>query len=397
MATPEFEVLRGTSTIPSSGNTVTIVEGIDYTLPSGADNTNSFARITNTRHTGMGVTSGGGTQDFEDFSCFITAISDVSTSITFARQASPASNSRVDWEIICYIGAPGGVNEWIVRRTDTSTWGTNDLLVDSPNTAFTDVNDGLVITTGARSDTVVGNTDWWSFLGTASFNDAGGGFYNIRYERGTQDTTLQGEISYVALELVGSNWTVNRQVTTEEGSNWNPGSPNNSASVALTTPIASTSNTFIYAQVHTDNDPTGVDEAGDTVEVLDTTNFIVRSRSATGITTKVVWIVENPIMTVEHVSFYDATTSGSEERSFTQSITAVTSLSQTSLFGQASVDNSAGAPPIGSINYRLTDTSTITFTESDVGEERRIYVEVVQWPAQAAAGIYIPIPRRRRR
>ena len=69
-------------------------------------------------------------------------------------------------------------------------------------------------------------------------------------------------------------------------------------------------------------------------------------------------------MSVEHDWYYKGT-GGSEENTWTETITTVSSLDTTSVFAQASMDGSGTVIPRGSIDYRLTAKNTITFKESD--------------------------------
>ena len=145
------------------------------------------------------------------------------------------------------------------------------------------------------------------------------------------------------------------------------------------------SKAFLVMQYRTDNDACGLDDAWDNVEIISNTQLRIRNSVTDGNRWKVVWIVENTQagtgqMQVEHLSWYDGTTSGSEERVFTQSITAVDQMNQTSLFFYVSMDGGGTAFPRGSIDYRLTATDTITLTESDNGQERLFSGNVIQWP-----------------
>ena len=58
-----FEVLRGSIEIAAASASATITESTHYTLPAGADATNSFIKIANTQKTGMGNNAAGGNQN----------------------------------------------------------------------------------------------------------------------------------------------------------------------------------------------------------------------------------------------------------------------------------------------------------------------------------------------
>ena len=77
----------------------------------------SLIRIVNTRLSGGGKSSGGGNQNSADWNVSIANPADLLTSINFARYSN-SNNTRVTWEIIEYVGALGGPNEFIVRTQD---------------------------------------------------------------------------------------------------------------------------------------------------------------------------------------------------------------------------------------------------------------------------------------
>ncbi len=70
-------------------------------------------------HTGAGDDTGGGQQNADDVTAHIEFNS--VSQITITRLGG-ASNTRVAWEIVEYIGSPSGDNEFIVRRQGVHTF-----------------------------------------------------------------------------------------------------------------------------------------------------------------------------------------------------------------------------------------------------------------------------------
>ncbi len=384
----DFKVIRGTTIISSSSGTVTITEGTDYALESGQDSTTCFIRITNTRLTGMGRTSAGGNQNQDDFGVRIQNPSNIGTSITFERTGT-SNDCRVTWEILQYIGSSGGANELIVRGVDTATCsGTTATCDGSSISTVSNPNRVVVFITGQKAaDT--GRGDWWESLFSAELT--GSGPYTPRFTRGKSVDSADG-VSYAVVEFTGSNWRdVQRlDISTECSTAWTTSNYNTAYSdVSLTSEggvnLLNYSKAFMHQQYRTDNDATGLDDAGDNIEIISNTQIRIRNSATSGNRYKVCWIVENTqstgaVMKVDHYSFYKGS-GGSEENVWTETITSVDSMDTTSIYAQASMDGTGTALPRGSIMYQLTAVDTITFTESDNGQEKLYSASIVQFPS----------------
>lgn len=383
----DFEVLRGTTTMSNGNTTVTITEGTDYTLPSGGDSTNCFIRLNNARHTGMGDTVGGGSKNLENWTTYISNPDNIATSITFTRDGTTDPH-RMTWEILCYIGPVDGPNEFIVREVGVNS-GTNISSITEPVSGVLDDADVLVMVTGQQLDAGTTRTDWHGALWTSdwdSIND------EAEFSRlgGTPSTPGNMNVSYSVIEWTGSNWTLDRFETLTEGTAWSTAN-DNSFTVAHGITIPDINKAFIVeSQYATNNDTTGLDDSGDAV-CLESSNLRIYNRNTTNTRRKVVWILQNSQsgtdeMNVQHLFVSDNTTSGSEERTFTDTITSVFDIDQTGVFGfSASIDGGGTAYPRGSIDIRLTATNTVTFTETDNGQERRMCYNVVEFPTAPAA------------
>lgn len=395
MPTQAFHVERGTTIV--SGATATITEGAEYTLPAGATASNTWVRITNTRLTGNGRTSGGGNQNVDDFTAYVSNPSNVLTSITFERHGTGSTNTRVDWEIVTYVGS--GDNEVIVRDVGTAS-GTAITISGTQVTTISDASQVLVLITGQRSNNTDRN-DWHTGLFTAALNDDGGGNYTPQFTRG--EATSTGSVSYAVIEFTGSNWRpVQRLAFTNSGiggSVWSTGAQ----TVATTFTLASVggsdlldaSKAFLHCQYTYGGGTAGLDDSGENVEIASATQLTHRCRAVSDSTLRqhVVWIIENTQadgtarnLVSEQIAFYIGT-GGTEEDTRTQACTAVDSIDESSIWGECcSCDGGGTALPRGANTVRLTATDTVTWVRSDNGQEQRMSWQVVQWPEDPDGG-----------
>lgn len=381
--TQAFKVQRGTSVIAGSSGSVTITAGTEYTAP--ASNTAAFIRIANMKHTGMGNTSGGAKRDLDEHGVWVSNPNNLVTSVTFNRSDSATTQDcRVSWEIVEYVGAGGGANEMIVRDAANLT-GTSQSLTGSAITP-SDANDVVIFVTGQQ----VGRNDddqASSMLRTADLD----GSDQPVLTKGHATAHQTQNVSYAAVEFTGSNWSVAREEFSTTGTAWAT-SNDNEFTVNFTTALADTAKAFLEVQYrHNTVTNCTLAQQWDAVGINSTTAMRLSNRNISGTRTKVVWVVENSQadgtarnLSVQHFHVRDDTTSGSEERVFTQSVTAVDDTEQTSVMGaNASMDGTATGNIFsnrGAIDFRLTADDTVTFTESDNGQERRYNFSVVEWP-----------------
>ncbi|RDJ31888.1 MAG: hypothetical protein DWQ18_00990 [Crenarchaeota archaeon] len=119
----EFKIQRGTAVIAAGAINATLVEGVDFDMCTG----DCFVKQVTSRHSGIGPTSGGGSQDMLDFTTFISydgGLRNAGDDINFTRHSTAADNTRTSWEIWEYIGTASGVNEMKVLDTGICTFGT---------------------------------------------------------------------------------------------------------------------------------------------------------------------------------------------------------------------------------------------------------------------------------
>ncbi|MEM8628422.1 MAG: hypothetical protein AAGF32_10860, partial [Pseudomonadota bacterium] len=117
---PDFKVLRGSNVIPSGQTSLTLTDGVEYTLEDGIADDAWFFQIAANHFTGMGRTSGGNNQNADD----VTVRVSHSGNNTTLTRVGAANDCRVDWQVVQYIGPSGGANEIKVRaKGGTSTTG----------------------------------------------------------------------------------------------------------------------------------------------------------------------------------------------------------------------------------------------------------------------------------
>ena len=388
---PAFNIQRGTSIIPAISATTTITAGVNYTAP--ASTSNAFIRITNTRFTGMGSTSGGGNQNLLDFTVRIDNPENLLTSINFTRIGTTL-DTRIDWEILEYVGSAGGANEIIVRGSgDISTTG-----LTATGTTLTNISNSnkvAVFITGQATDNLL-RDDWGEALFTSDLV-ANGPDWDPVFTRGRSVDT--GYVSYAVVEFTGSNWrNVQRDEFQNTATAWDTTNKTNSGTRTIPTPLLDASKAFLHVQFRNAQAPaTGLDDAGENVELTASlTDFTTRRKTINGEASKtlVVWVMENIqsgtyAMSVEHVAVYDGSTSGAEETAYTHTVSAVAAQGEASIMGEsASEDGTGTAYPRGSANVRLTAANSVTWTVSDNGQEERRSFDVVQWPQQVTSATW---------
>jgi prepilin-type N-terminal cleavage/methylation domain-containing protein len=373
----DFKVIHGNSIILSGRNTFTLTNGVDYTLEPGVTAEDCFVRIVNTRLTGIGRTSGGGSQNLCNYTVQITNPENILTSFNLERVGSPQVNCRVTWEIIQYIGAAGGANEIKVRTAvgGLLITGTNTIVNGPSLSNISNKNKAVIYITG-QSGSYNGLGRWNECLFTSEFI-ASGSNWIPRFTRGRAIDT--GRVSYAVVEFTGSNW---RTIQRKEFNS-------NNSTVTIPTPLLSTTKTFLHCQYRyvTTNNP-GLDDSGETVEVLSTTQLKSRRTTSTDQSSKyhVVWVIENTqstgkYMIVQHVSGTRTDNVAPEEHVWSEAINGVRALDEASIQGETLASNGTDtAYPIGSEGLVITSTTNLNRIQSDMGQDCSYAHCIVQFP-----------------
>ncbi len=369
MAT-DVKVQRGSSTIATSSSSVTITAGVDYTAPSAASK--AFCRITATKN--LTTVTADGTVD-EATAYASVSQTDITASVTFTRSNSSATRAvRVDWEIIEYIGADGGPNEFVVRAVGEIALGAATAESVTTGAISGIVTDADVVPwiTGVRCDSPNFAPRNASF--TSSWNS---GADTATFTRVRQHNT-NATIGYAIVEFTGSAWSVQSVEHTFVAADTNE--------TETITSVGAPTQAFMHLQCR----------HGDSV--LDDASYQAWISSATQATfyapvgfsgTFIVkgWIIANAGMTVAR--YNDATGTGAG--TFTKTVTTVvledTSVDEVS----GSIAQATASMPGEILSFRLTDTTTVTGYRNRALAAHNYRFATIVWPT-AAAGLTIATP-----
>lgn len=374
----DFNIQRGTLIISSGSLTGTLTEGVDFFECEGE----CFIKHVSTRHSGLGRTSGGGNQNFDDFETYISNDAGLSAqggTITFTRHGT-TNNDRVTWEIWDYIGPSNGDNEMAVLDTGSCTFGSASATCDgSSASGVTDDSDIVVFVTGhANPDTARSNGQMcWVTSEWVSASDV------PRFTRG--ETGNECKVSYAVVEYTGSNWNVERNEHTFTSS---------ATQSETITSVGDISKAFFHTQQRNagGNSYDGLVQAGSEVELTAATTLTFRLPLLTtnwgSNMNAVTWVIWNTqsVGKVMKVSHYNPTdqvnATGSEEENWQPTITALNySVSETSITGMTTQSDGTGvAFPRSYLGAMLTNSTTVDFWQSDAGQEQEYSFQVVQWP-----------------
>ena len=370
----DFKIIHGTSIILASNTILTVTEGSDYSLESGVAAEDCFVRIVCSRLTGLGKTVSGGSQNVDDFTVQIDNPENILTSFDFKRIGS-TNDCRVDWEIIQYIGTDSGANEVKVRTVTGSLSVTNLTGDGAVLTNISDINKAVIYITG-QSGSNIARGEWNEALFTSEFI-ADGDDWLPRFSRGC--TTDTAYISYTVIEFTGSNWRNIQRVAFDSCG----------ITVDFPTALLDTTKTFLHCQfTYVKTGATGLDDCGETVEVLSTTQLNSRRKTTTDASLKhhVVWVIENiqstgDYMIVQHIAGSRTDNATPEEHVYSNEINEVRDLDEASVQSETVASAGTGtAYPRGSAGFRLTSTINVDRTQSDVGQDTYFAFSAVQFP-----------------
>ncbi|TAJ16069.1 MAG: hypothetical protein EPO65_13945, partial [Dehalococcoidia bacterium] len=370
----EFNTQNSCTTIPNGSTSKTLTAGIDYTQPQGE----AFIRIVDTRLQGIGRTAGGGTQNADDVTVYLSDPDFAGGSVTLTRTGS-TNDDRVCWQIVDYQGLSSNANAIKVRATGSVSYTSTGLFVTTPSiSGIVDDSKVAVFITGQRNvDTAA--TDWNTALSTSSWI-AVSDIANFTRGEASSDAN---SLSYAVVEFTGSNWSVQRKEHKYATTN---------AETETITDIGSTSRAFFQSQHRAGTGLQGLDEAGEEV-YFSATNQITFDLENTASTpsniASVVWVVSNSqigddAMIVQHVS---GTRSGGATEEYVQnlSINTVRSLSTTSIMGENARSSGTGTTfPVGSIAFNINATNNVVLYTSDTANTQNYRFQVVQWPLKPA-------------
>lgn len=372
----DFKVQRGSSVVATT--TVTIRAGTDYEAP--ASSSRAFIRITNSHNTGAGRTAAGGNQNADDLSVYITNPQNLLTSVTFARFGA-ANNSRVDWEIVEYIGEAGGDNEIIVRQQGEVRYGTTDTSTSTPSiSGIIDDADVVVFITGAFSpDTAL--SDYEALQSTASWASSTDVATFTRGVSGSDAVRL----SYAVVEFVGVNWEVQRVEYTYSDTAGNIETVN-------IDPVNSLSRAFIHTQKRMTNGLQSMADFGHEVWLSSIGVLSLRLDSLASTPsghTSVVWIVENTQLTLGAMEVHrinGSTSAGTEPLALSVDIGAtLADMANSSISGNTRLSQTGTNFPRPIAGLSVASTTAIQLWRSDTGNTLTYRIEVIEWPVAELA------------
>jgi hypothetical protein len=366
----DFSVQRGVSTIAAGQTTASITAGADYTVP-GSD-TAAFIRITNTHSTGAGHDNGGGIQQADDVTAYVSNPGNIESGVTFTRTGNTGT-TRIAWEIVEYTGPEGGDNEFIVREAGTHAMNAANTTETLSVAGVSDDSKVVVFATGLGNDDP-DIDEYHTSLVTTEWDGANDEIIFARGATGAGGGNV-ATISYAVVEFTGANWLVQRVEHTYSLA----------GGTESITPVNSISRAFIHSQKRAGEGR--VDAYGHEVWLssVGVVSFQLQSTTATPSShTSVAWIIENTQTTGTpmNVTRTNGTQSGGPEPSAVsvQIGTTLADENAASIFissRSSGIDNSYPAPMISA---RITSSTTYEIWVSDTALTRTYRTEVVEWP-----------------
>lgn len=371
----DFKIQRGDATV--SGTGLTLTAGVDYTAP--ASSSKAFVRITNSHNTGAGKNAAGGAQNAKDVTAYISNPNNLVTDFTIARPAATLNNTRVSWEIVEFIAAPGTDNEMIVRSANTIQLASASTSATGTTIAsITDDADVVVYITGIHNRNT-GRNFYYAGQVTASWDAV-----NNRpvFQRGAGGAIV--DVSYAVVEYTGINWNVQRIEHTYSA-----------AGVVETenmSPVNSLARTFIHTQKRM-NALGNVNNFGHEVWLSSIGAVSFQLESAATVPaghTSVAWVIENQQTSAGAMKVQRSngnTTGGTEPVSLNINIfNPLDALNNASIFVNTRTVGANSNFPLVNVGVSLTSTSTYRLWRSEATASLLTYrTEIVEWPTNGLA------------
>ena len=367
----DFLIQRGSEVVSST--TLTLTAGVDYTAP--ASNTAAFVRITDTSMTGAGSDTLGATRNPEDLFAYIEGGNNLTSSFSIVRPPTATDNTRVQWEIIEYVGIAGADNEFIVRDAGEVTYGTTGLFATGTAvTSIDDDSDVAVFITGQYNPSSA-VTNYNTGLSISSWDAVGD---RPVFERGDADG-VASRASYAVVEFTGASWNVQRAEHTFTA-----------AGITETESISAVNSllrTFIHTQKLSGDELFNVDESGHEVWLssIGAVSFQLESGSTNpGQQRSVAWVIENTqtgdgSMNVYRSSGLIAATS-TQPNSYVYAIGANVLPPNASIWANTRSTGVDSSHPRAQLGARVLNKTQFELWKSDEAENQSFRVEIVDWP-----------------
>lgn len=365
----DFKIQRGVTQV--SGTSATLVAGADYVAP--ASSSLAFVRITNSHYTGAGNTAATAGQNVDDVTAYISNPDNLLTSFTISRPPAALSNTRVEWEIVEFIGKQDTDNEIRVREVGTISYTSAEVEVSGSSVAgVVDDSDVVVFVTGVSNRNASRN--FYAGQVTAAWDS---GTQSPVFTRGATGASAV-DVSYAVVEFVGANWQVQRVEHSYAA-----------AGVIETeslTAVNSLAHTFLHVQKRM-GAVTQVMSFGHEVWLssIGAISFQLEAGASVAVEqTSVAWVIENlqsgfGEMNVQRSN--GASNGGTAPLTLTVNLsTPVASVNNTSIMAtsRAAGNNTTYPRPLAA--FGLTSTSTYTIWRSNTGTNLTYRVELVEWP-----------------
>ncbi len=365
----DFKIQRGS--VQVSGTSTVVLAGVGYTAP--ASTTLAFVRITNSNQTGSGNSAATAAQNADDMTAYILNPSNIGTSFTIARPPAATSNTRVDWEIIEFVGNPGTDNEMIVRGVGTVSYTTSSLVATGTVLSNVDSDNKVVVfITGSSNRNASRN--FYASQVTSSWDVAS---QAPVFNRGANGGSI-ADVSYAVVEFVGDNWNVQRAQHSYTA-----------AGVTETesiTSVNSLARTFLHTQKRM-GATTNVVHHGHQVWLssIGAVSFQLETGASVAVEqTSVAWVIENiqsgdGAMNVQRSN--GNTTGGTGPLALSIILSSpMEATNNTSIMANSSsagADTNYGRAMAG---FTITSTSTYQIWRSSTGALLTYRVELLEWP-----------------
>lgn len=369
----DFLIQRGFVDI--AGTSATLTAGTDYEAPAAS--TGAFVRITNTLNTGAGS---GTTGNADDVTVYVSNPNNITSNITFTRPAGATGQTRVAWEIIEYVGAPGGQNEIIVRQQDALTYGTAATTVTTPTVSgiVDDAQVAVFVTGQLNPDT---GTNYPLGLSTAAWN---GGTDTATFTRGLSGNAAG--VSYAVVEFTGSNWLVQRNEHTYSAAG--------ATETEAITAVNSLARAFIHTQKRMGANQTTHGDFGHQVRLsgigqLSYTLDITATTPSSH--TSVAWVIENTQVAgnrMEVTRSNGSQSSGANPTLLNVNIgKTLSDVEVASIFmnnsGTETGGQGANSFPEPMMSARIISPTQYQLYIADTDDSRSWRTEIVEWPTAA--------------
>ena len=365
----DFKIQRGVTQV--SGTSATLLAGTDYVAP--ASSSLAFVRITNSHHTGAGNTAATAGQNADDVTAYISNPGNLLTSFTITRPPAALSNTRVEWEIVEFIGKQDTDNEIRVRSVDTVSYTTATVVATgTPVVGVANDSDVVVFVTGVANRNASRN--FYAGLVTAEWDSV---TQSPVFRRGAAGASI-AEVSYAVVEFVGANWQVQRVEHSYAASGV--------TETENITAVNSLARTFLHVQKRM-GATTNVVHFGHEVWLssIGAISFQLESGASVAVEqTSVAWLVENiqsglGEMNVQRSN--GATNGGTGPLTLTVNLpTPVASVNNTSIMANTRAAGANTTYPRPLAGFGLTSTSTYTIWRSNTGSNMTYRVELIEWP-----------------